>query len=435
MPNLKLIAMRLKSVKNIQKITQSMKMVSAAKFAKAERDLKNARPLGIAAQQFYKSAEVRGFSLNFEVFSELCIYSFCRLLLTTLSQKSCLWQWLQTEALLELSTVTSTKPLGELIIDWMPEINTDDEMYNMMNVLELSSRRRSLPERVWTTSRSCALETSPEPSSRGSSPSIFSWSAVRSEDCPRLSTTPPRWLTPFWAAATSLTMASSCSTTTRMLPPMRHKKFPSTLRVRTYILSFFYDTINRVPDLITSSEKVSVYDSLDADVVQSYLEYSLASLVYYCMKEGATSEQASRMSAMDNSSKNAGQYLLFSCTYFIGQFNLKKLNTARKVGWKFTLWLFSRWNDWQADHYLQQNQTGCHHRRAHWDHFWCRCSLNKDKIFSREEIHTISDIWVPHILILQATNMVHYVHNTDSYLGIEAQTILSYLVINKCYKN
>lgn len=84
--------MRLKSVKNIQKITQSMKMVSAAKFAKAERDLKNARPLGIAAQQFYKSAEVRGFSLNFEVFSELCIYSFCRLLLTTLSQKSCLWQ-------------------------------------------------------------------------------------------------------------------------------------------------------------------------------------------------------------------------------------------------------------------------------------------------------------------------------------------------------
>ena len=53
---------------------------------------------------------------------------------------------------------------------------------------------------------------------------------------------------------------------------------------------------------------MSVYDSLDADVVQSYLEYSLASLVYYCMKEGATSEQASRMSAMDNSSKNAGQY-------------------------------------------------------------------------------------------------------------------------------
>ena len=65
MPNLKLIAMRLKSVKNIQKITQSMKMVSAAKFAKAERDLKAARPLGLAAQQFYKSAEVNSLCLVF----------------------------------------------------------------------------------------------------------------------------------------------------------------------------------------------------------------------------------------------------------------------------------------------------------------------------------------------------------------------------------
>ena len=61
---------------------------------------------------------------------------------------------------------------------------------------------------------------------------------------------------------------------------------------------------------MSSSENVSVYDSLDADVVQSYMEYSLASLVYYCLKEGATSEQSSRMSAMDNSSKNAGKFSL-----------------------------------------------------------------------------------------------------------------------------
>lgn len=43
MANLKIIALRLKSVKNIQKITASMKMVSAAKYARAERDLKAAR--------------------------------------------------------------------------------------------------------------------------------------------------------------------------------------------------------------------------------------------------------------------------------------------------------------------------------------------------------------------------------------------------------
>ena len=56
---------------------------------------------------------------------------------------------------------------------------------------------------------------------------------------------------------------------------------------------------------------MSVYDSLDADVVQSYMEYNLASLIYYAMKEGATSEQSSRMTAMDNSSKNAGKRKCF----------------------------------------------------------------------------------------------------------------------------
>ena len=35
-----------------------MKMVSAAKFARAEKDLKSARPLGTAAQAFYEQAEV-----------------------------------------------------------------------------------------------------------------------------------------------------------------------------------------------------------------------------------------------------------------------------------------------------------------------------------------------------------------------------------------
>ena len=41
--------MRLRSVKNIQKITKSMKMVSAAKFGKAERELRPARVYGAGA--------------------------------------------------------------------------------------------------------------------------------------------------------------------------------------------------------------------------------------------------------------------------------------------------------------------------------------------------------------------------------------------------
>lgn len=58
MATLKSISLRLKSVKNIQKITQSMKMVSAAKFARAERELKATRPIGDGAKDFYDKAEV-----------------------------------------------------------------------------------------------------------------------------------------------------------------------------------------------------------------------------------------------------------------------------------------------------------------------------------------------------------------------------------------
>lgn len=45
-----LVSRRLKSVKSIQKITKSMKMVSAAKYAKAERELRAARSYGMGAK-------------------------------------------------------------------------------------------------------------------------------------------------------------------------------------------------------------------------------------------------------------------------------------------------------------------------------------------------------------------------------------------------
>lgn len=44
---------RLKAVTNIQKITRSMKIVSAAKYARAEKDLKPARSYGQGASGKY----------------------------------------------------------------------------------------------------------------------------------------------------------------------------------------------------------------------------------------------------------------------------------------------------------------------------------------------------------------------------------------------
>lgn len=60
-------------------------------------------------------------------------------------------------------------------------------------------------------------------------------------------------------------------------------------------------------DSVSKAPKITTYDSLDDDVIKSYMEFSLASMLYYAMKEGACSEQSSRMTAMDNASKNAGK--------------------------------------------------------------------------------------------------------------------------------
>lgn len=60
---------------------------------------------------------------------------------------------------------------------------------------------------------------------------------------------------------------------------------------------------------ITAAPKIALYDSIDDDVLKSYLEFSIASLIFYAMKEGACSEQSSRMTAMDNASKNAGEMI------------------------------------------------------------------------------------------------------------------------------
>lgn len=60
MATLKEIEIRLKGTKNIKKITTSMKMVSAAKYAQAERRLKPARAYGAGAADVYEKTGAEG---------------------------------------------------------------------------------------------------------------------------------------------------------------------------------------------------------------------------------------------------------------------------------------------------------------------------------------------------------------------------------------
>ncbi|CAD7668059.1 unnamed protein product [Nyctereutes procyonoides] len=72
-------------------------------------------------------------------------------------------------------------------------------------------------------------------------------------------------------------------------------------------------------ETVASAESMSIYDDIDADVLQNYQEYNLANIIYYSLKESTTSEQSARMTAMDNASKDASEMidkltLTFNCT-------------------------------------------------------------------------------------------------------------------------
>ena len=51
---------------------------------------------------------------------------------------------------------------------------------------------------------------------------------------------------------------------------------------------------------------MSLYDDVDSDILRNYHEFSLASVIYWAMKESETSEQSARMTSMDAATKNAG---------------------------------------------------------------------------------------------------------------------------------
>jgi len=245
MANLKAIAIRLRSVKNIQKITQSMKMVSAAKYARAERDLKAARPYGNGAQTFYDQAQVKdeeapaGKTLYVAMTSDrgLCggvHSSICKTIRAELLAKD-----------------------GKL----------DDVAIVCVGDKSRAQLSRLFPKQIVT---------------------------VGSE----IGRLPPQ----FGDASKIASAIFNCGFEFDA-GKLYYNEFKSVVSYKTKTLDIF------PVSSVEQAKNLSVYDSIDADVMQSYLEYSLASLIYYCLKEGACSEQSSRMTAMDNSSKNAGEMI------------------------------------------------------------------------------------------------------------------------------
>lgn len=240
MATLKAIQIRLKSVKNIQKITQSMKMVSAAKYARAERDLKQARPYGLGAQQFYEKAEV---AVKEEEPKKLYL------------------------------AITSDRGLCGAVHTGVARLIRNELAEDpSIKVVCVGDKSRAILQRLY--SKNIVMV------------------------CNEIGRLPPTFLD-----AAKLTNAVINMGYEYTDGKIVYNKFRSVVSYGVADMPIF--SLKSVE----SAEKLPVYDSLDSEVIQNYLEFSMASLLFYAMKEGACSEQSSRMTAMDNASKNAGEMI------------------------------------------------------------------------------------------------------------------------------
>jgi len=242
MATLKDIRLRLKSVTNIQKITQSMKMVSAAKYARAERDLKAARPFGEGAQSFYARSELKSKDEETKKVGTLMIAltsdrGLCGAVHSGIAKK------------VKATMTEQGNPEG-------------------IKIITIGDKAKSMLGRVYP--KNILLQFN----DFGKKPPQF---------------------------GDALTVANAILNSGYEFEQgiLLYNRFKTVVSyVATEMPIFSLEAINKSP-------KLTVYDSIDADVLRSYYEYSLASLIYYAMKENACSEQSARMTAMDNASKNA----------------------------------------------------------------------------------------------------------------------------------
>ncbi|VDL71451.1 unnamed protein product [Nippostrongylus brasiliensis] len=244
---LKDISIRLKSIKNIQKITKSMKMVAAAKYAKAERDLKGARAYGVGAKTFFDN-------INPEAGEGETKPEGQKQLLILVTSDRGLCGGVHSAIAKEAKLILANAGQKDIRI-----VCIGDKSRNALQRLHA--------KKFLLTGNDI-----------GRAPPTFADASI----------------------AAKAILESGFEFDEGLI---LFNKFKTVVSYQTSKMAVLpLEEIKKKDALLT-------YDSVDDDVLKSYNEYALAQLIYYAMKESATSEQASRMTAMDGASKNAGEMI------------------------------------------------------------------------------------------------------------------------------
>ncbi|KAL5015002.1 hypothetical protein ScPMuIL_009272 [Solemya velum] len=243
MATLKDIRLRLKSVTNIQKITKSMKMVSAAKYARAERELKPARSYGLGVSEFFDKAEISQDD------------SQPNHLIVAVTSDRGLCGGIHSNVVKAIKHKLAEKKAG-----------TETKL------VLIGDKSKSMLQKLYGPQIAISFNEV------GKKPIVFGDAAFIAQ------------------SISDLDYKYDYAT-------MFFNRFRTVVSYRTTEKALFSH------ESILKSEQLPVYDSIDDEVLRSYNEFALASLLFYALKEAACSEQSSRMTAMDAASKNAGEMI------------------------------------------------------------------------------------------------------------------------------
>ncbi|KPI94312.1 ATP synthase subunit gamma, mitochondrial [Papilio xuthus] len=268
MVQLKQVSMRLKSIHNIQKITKTMKMVSASKFTKAERELQSARAFGYGPRKFYVSSQLQKEALDKDKKKEG-------------EQEPAQPPDVKKEdvkkARIIYVAVTSDRGLcggvhsgiARMIRRTLAERSADAPHHKIVCIGDKSRSllRLAYGEYILVSVKQIG-RTSP----------IFKDAST---------------------VATAITQSGYAYDTAEIY---YNQYFTPVKYVTTIVPAFSKKNIELAP-------KMTSFDDIEEDQLESYAEWTLAALLYYALKQGAASEQSSRMSAMDNATKNANEMI------------------------------------------------------------------------------------------------------------------------------
>ncbi|KAI0989937.1 hypothetical protein GJ496_001466 [Pomphorhynchus laevis] len=246
MPTLKDISRRLRSVVSIQKITKSMKMVSASKYARAERELNVSKAFGSGAMEFY---EKTGLSKPNE-----SINTTGKSLAIILSSDKGLCGSIHAGLARHIRAL-----IRESVGEQISYVLLGDKIRNML--------QRQLSKKF-----------------------IFTGSGIGRKSVS---------FTESSAIALAINDIAHQFDSVSIL----YNHFKSIVAYKITNVPVF------TADEMEKSQKLTNYDSADSEVIRCFQEFNLAAIIYYTFKENFTCELASRMNAMEGATKNAGELI------------------------------------------------------------------------------------------------------------------------------